>query len=429
VEFLAQEPKRTFGHCRMDSSEQQLERHNREAESLLAAISAVLIGVDSRGRVARWNRMAESVFGIGAGDAIGRAFFQCPIAWDWTCVRKAILDCVVLGRPVEVDDIVCRRPGQPDVRLSLMFSPTPDGPAGGLQFILLATDISQRRIMEGQLRQSQKLESIGQLAAGIAHEINTPTQFIGGNIRFVRDSFEGLAEFIRAAQALTVGDRQSTAEELETLRRTAKAADLEYLLTELPKALEESLEGVERVARIVHAMKEFSHPGTAEMVMVNLNRAVESTVTVARNEWKYVAEVELRLDPALPVVPCHPGDINQVVLNLVVNAAHAIADTDHVRKGGKGLIVISTRTDGRCVEIRVADSGVGIPEGIRQRIFDPFFTTKEVGKGTGQGLFVCHKVVTEKHRGVIAFESEVGVGTTFTVRLPLQAPEALREAA
>ena len=413
----------------MDSQDQQRGRTSSEAESLLAAISAVLVGVDSRGLVARWNRMAETVFGIPAEVAIGRPFFECGIAWDWTRVRKAILDCVVSDRPVEVDEVVCRRADRDDVVLALTFSPTPEGPAGGLQFILLATDISQRRIMEGQLRQSQKLESIGQLAAGIAHEINTPTQFIGGNIRFVRDSFEALASFIRAAQALAEGDRVPEAAELDTLRRAAKAADLDYLLGELPKALEESLEGVERVARIVHAMKEFSHPGTAEMVMVNLNRAVESTVTVARNEWKYVADVELRLDPALPVVPCHPGDINQVVLNLVVNAAHAIADTDRVRKGGKGYIEISTRTDGRWVEIRVADTGVGIPEGIRQRIFDPFFTTKEVGTGTGQGLFVCHKVVTEKHGGVITFESEVGVGTTFAVRLPLQVPEALREAA
>jgi PAS domain S-box-containing protein len=413
----------------MDSQDQQRGRTSSEAESLLAAISAVLVGVDSRGAVARWNRMAETVFGIPAEVAIGRPFFECGIAWDWTRVRKAILDCVVSDRPVEVDEVVCRRADRDDVVLALTFSPTPEGPAGGLQFILLATDISQRRIMEGQLRQSQKLESIGQLAAGIAHEINTPTQFIGGNIRFVRDSFEALASFIRAAQALAEGDRVPEAAELDTLRRAAKAADLDYLLGELPKALEESLEGVERVARIVHAMKEFSHPGTAEMVMVNLNRAVESTVTVARNEWKYVADVELRLDPALPVVPCHPGDINQVVLNLVVNAAHAIAATDRVRKGGKGYIEISTRTDGRWVEIRVADTGVGIPEGIRQRIFDPFFTTKEVGKGTGQGLFVCHKVVTEKHGGVITFESEVGVGTTFAVRLPLQVPEALREAA
>lgn len=412
----------------MEPPESQRGRNRGEAESLLAAISAVLIGVDSRGRVARWNRMAETVFGIPASDAIGRAFFECNITWDWARVRKAILDCVILDRAVEVDDVICRRPGRADVSLALIFSPTPDGPDGGLQFILLANDITQRRIMEGQLRQSQKLESIGQLAAGVAHEINTPTQFIGGNLRFVRDSFESLAGFIRIAQALTEGAHMPDPTELDALRRAAKAADLDYLLGELPKALEESLEGVDRVARIVQAMKEFSHPGTAEMVMVNLNRAVESTVAVARNEWKYVADVELRLDPGLPAVPCHPGDINQVVLNLVVNAAHAISDTDRVRRGGKGQIEISTQAEGSWVIVRVADTGVGIPEGIRQRIFDPFFTTKEVGRGTGQGLFVCHKVVAEKHRGAISFESEVGVGTTFTVRLPLQAPEALKEA-
>lgn len=408
---------------------QALRRSHGESESLLAAISAVLIGVDARGQIARWNRVAEQMFGIPTADAIGRTFFNCGIRWDWNQVRKATLDCLVLHRAVELDNMVCQRPGAAEVSLSLLFSPTPDGPPGGLQFILLATDITQRRIMESQLRQSQKLESIGQLAAGIAHEINTPTQFIGGNLRFVRDSFETLAGFIRSAHALTLSEAAPDPAEIVTLRQAAAAADLDYLLGELPKALDESLEGVDRVARIVHAMKVFSHPGTAEMVMVNLNRAIESTVTVARNEWKYVAELELKLDPALPAVPCHPGDINQVILNLVVNAAHAIADTDRVKQGGKGVILVSTHSEDGWVEIRISDSGTGIPEAIQQRIFDPFFTTKEVGRGTGQGLFVCHKVVAEKHRGQIRFETEMGAGTTFIVRLPLLLPVALKEAA
>ncbi len=412
-----------------EQAQEALRRSHGETESLLAAISAVLIGVDARGRIARWNRVAERMFGISAADAIGQTFFSCRIGWDWPRIRQAILDCLVLHRTIEVDDVVCQRPGSPDVSLSLLFSPAPDGPPGGLQFILLATDITQRRIMESQLRQSQKLESIGQLAAGIAHEINTPTQFIGGNLRFARDSFETLAGFIRSAQALTHGESAPDAAAITGLRQAAATADLEYLLGELPKALDESLEGVDRVARIVRAMKEFSHPGTAEAVMVNLNRAIESTVAVARNEWKYVADLELKLDPALPVVPCHPGDFNQVILNLVVNAAHAIADTDCVKRGGKGSIVISTRSEDGWVEVRISDTGTGIPEGIRQRIFDPFFTTKEVGRGTGQGLFVCHKVVTEKHRGLITFETEMGFGTTFVVRLPLLTPDALKEAA
>jgi signal transduction histidine kinase len=195
--------------------------------------------------------------------------------------------------------------------------------------------------------------------------------------------------------------------------------DVDYLRNEIPKAIEHLLEGVAQVARIVRAMKEFSHPGPVEKAPVNINRAIESTILVCKSEWKYVAGLTTDFDPELPPVPCVASEFNQVILNLIVNAAHAIGDV--VRDSNqKGSIRISTRRDDGWVEVRVSDTGAGIPEDIRTKIFTPFFTTKEVGKGTGQGLAISHSVIVRKHQGTIHFESEVGVGTTFVIRLPLK---------
>lgn len=279
----------------------------------------------------------------------------------------------------------------------------------------------KRQQVEVQLRHAQKLESIGQLAAGIAHEINTPTQFIGDNARFLQDAFIDLKGVIDEYNVLleTAKETAIIPEVVTKTEETLKAADLAYLLDEVPKAIEQTLAGVERVSKIVRAMKEFSHPGTDEMTSIDLNHAIESTVTVCRNEWKYVAELKMDLDPQLPPIPCLPGELNQVILNLVVNAAHAISDRIKGATDQKGIITILTRGAGAWVEIRVGDTGTGIPEHARDRIFDPFFTTKSVGKGTGQGLAIARSVVVDKHGGTIDFETELGYGTTFIIRLPI----------
>jgi two-component system NtrC family sensor kinase len=287
----------------------------------------------------------------------------------------------------------------------------------------LQAEIDERNRMEVQLRHAQKLESIGQLAAGIAHEINTPTQYIGDNTHFLQDAFGELGGVIAAVRALGGSAAAPPApDRLAELRAAADRADLGYLQEEIPKAIQQSLEGVGRVAKIVRAMKEFSHPGSAEKTPVDLNRAIESTLTVATNEWKYVARLETDFAPALPPVPLLPGEFNQVVLNLVVNAAHAIAEAAGPR-GEKGVITVATRRDGDWAEVHVGDTGTGIPEHVRGRIFEPFFTTKGVGKGSGQGLAIARSVVVDKHGGTIAFETTPGRGTTFVVRLPL-APSA-----
>ena len=292
----------------------------------------------------------------------------------------------------------------------------------------LKAEIDERNKMEAQLRHAQKMESIGQLAAGIAHEINTPTQYIGDNTRFVQDAFGDITglvgEYEKLFSAVEAG--AVTPELLGAVKAAAATADMAYLSAEIPKAIQQSLDGVSRVTHIVRAMKEFSHPGTTEKTAVDLAKAIQSTVTVASNEWKYVADLVTEFDTALPLVSCLPGEFNQVILNLVVNAAHAIADVVGDGANGKGTITVSTWLDGDCAEVRIRDTGTGIPEKARAKVFDPFFTTKGVGKGTGQGLAIAHNVIVEKHGGTIAFETEMGKGTTFIIRLPLKSASAAK---
>jgi len=270
--------------------------------------------------------------------------------------------------------------------------------------------LEQLRENERQLAHKQKLESIGELAAGVAHEINTPIQYIGDNAKFLEDAFNDLVKFAEVGRA--AGPPVTP----ELLDRTA----LDYHRAEVPKALHELQDGAAQVARIVRAMKEFSHPGPIERQSIDLNHAIESTVLVATHEWKYAAELTTDLDPELPPVRGLAGEINQVMLNLIVNAAHAISEL-HKAPGEKGRIHIRTREDGGFAEIRVTDTGCGIPEAIQSRIFDPFFTTKPVGKGTGQGLALAYAIIVKKHHGTIRVESQPGRGTTFIIRLPLQA--------
>jgi PAS domain S-box-containing protein len=281
-------------------------------------------------------------------------------------------------------------------------------------------DTTDRKKLESQLAQSQKLEAIGQLAAGIAHEINTPIQYVGDNVTFLRDAFRDTLEILREYAALARAVKEGAADTaiVTQIEGKAESIDLPYLEEEIPKAVIQSLEGVGRVAKIVLAMREFSHPGTKEKSLVDINRAIENTVTVSRNEWKYVSEMSTDFDPSLPLVPCLPGEFNQVILNIIVNAAQAMGEI-HNGSDGKGMITITTRLKGDTAEIRVSDTGPGIPESIRSRIFDPFFTTKKVGKGTGQGLAIARSVIVDKHRGTIECETRAGKGTTFVIRLPL----------
>ncbi|MDP2877136.1 MAG: PAS domain S-box protein [Holophaga sp.] len=301
----------------------------------------------------------------------------------------------------------------------------PDEAAALPRALIVARDITERRSaeverqeMEVQLRHAQKLEAIGQLAAGIAHEINTPIQYVGDNAIFLQDAFKDVLDFLEVLRVKT--DQGELAGEWKD---RIEALDLDYLKDEIPRAIQQSLEGVGRVSKIVSAMKDFSHPGGAVRERIDLNRAIESTITISHNVWKYAATLETDLATQLPLIPCFPGEFNQVILNILVNAAHAIEEANAARgTNDLGRIRVSTRMANDCVEILISDTGAGIPEAIRSRIFDPFFTTKAVGKGTGQGLAIARAVIVDKHRGKIEVISTPGQGSTFILQLPLNPP-------
>lgn len=287
----------------------------------------------------------------------------------------------------------------------------------------LELQIAQREAMEAELLVARKLEAVGQLAAGVAHEINTPVQYIGDNIAFLETAFDMLGRVLEAERDLldAVLTGTATTDLAQKLKKVRRRARLDFLGEEVPQAITQTQEGVERVSSIVKALREFSHPGQSEVSAVDINRALETTLTVCHNEVKYVADVELDLDPQLPVIRCWASELRQVFLNLVVNAAQAIGET---RQAGDpmGRIRIQSRRHPRGVELVFTDSGPGVPQPIRDRIFDPFFTTKEVGKGTGQGLAIARRIV-DKHGGTLRLDTDHVSGARFVVQLPLDAQQ------
>ena len=396
----------------------------RERErSLLAAMGAIgdaVVSTDVQGRVEFMNQAAETLTGWKAAEALGRAVDEVvriaaesaesgssgPAGWGTAATECRITPRGGTERWISARATTLARPG------------------GGQTRVAVLQDVTERRLLERQLAQAQKLESIGHLATGIAHEVNTPIQYVRDNVRFLRAGFARLEELLQGYDRLVAAMRGAAcgAEYIKELDGMVKTTRVDYLRSEIPRSITDALDGADRVADIVRAMKEFSHPGPPGKTHLEINRAIESTVLVSRNEWKYVADLQLDLDPALPPVLCLPVELNQVILNLIVNAAHAISDVVSADPESRGVITVSTRRDGNWAEIRVKDTGPGIPEPVRPNIFNPFFTTKGIGRGTGQGLAIAHAVIVQKHCGTISFDTTMGEGTTFTVRIPIGPP-------
>jgi PAS domain S-box-containing protein len=283
-----------------------------------------------------------------------------------------------------------------------------------IEISLTGRDVTGEKSYDPHGDQESKLESLGRLSAGLAHEINSPIQFVGDNSRFLAAAYGDLLRIVLFYRGLLDSDAPIGWEErLARMQVAEEGIEFEYLQKEIPSAVAQTLEGIERVSTIVRAMKTFSHPGNKEQVPADLNEALEATITVTRHQVNSVADLDVDL-AQLPPVRCNIADLNQVFLNLIVNAADAISET-----GVPGVIQVRTRVDGDHVLVSIADTGTGIPENVRKRMFDPFFTTKEIGRGSGQGLPLVRAVVHEGHGGVLTVESTIGSGSTFTVRLPI----------
>jgi len=368
-------------------------------EKLIADVPFGVVVVDEGGGIRRANKVAGEVLKSEPAALVGLRWGQFARVAPSTGPEPSHEAVIVDSKGSNIPVLLAAVPTELD---------------GGAVHINAFVDLSERRRLETQLRHSQKLEAVGQLASGIAHEINTPSQYVGDSLSYLSDSYHDVLVLIATYRTLI-------SKTPEPLREEAKLAeddaDLEYLVNHTPSALQRAKEGMARITTIVRAMKEFAHPGGVNKQLADLNKALEMTLIIARNEYKYVADVETKLGQ-VPTVLCHVDDLNQVFLNLLVNAAHAIADRAGPN-GPKGRITVRTAHEGQAVRVEVEDSGCGIPEAIRDRVFEPFFTTKEVGRGTGQGLAIARSIVVEKHGGSLTFESEVGRGTTFIIRLPI----------
>lgn len=280
----------------------------------------------------------------------------------------------------------------------------------------LQAEVTARERLEHQLNLARRLEAIGQLSAGVAHEINTPLQYVGDSVHFLGQAFQRIIGYVARVDQLTKAEQAPAwSDTLAALQAGRKEARLDFVLEEIPRAVLASKEGVEHVSRIVQALKAFSHKGSDEKAPSDVNAAIQNTLVMAHNEYKLVASARTELGD-LPPVCCIISQLNQVLLNLIVNAAHAICDAGRSSPGT--ITVVSRAVDG-VLEIEISDDGAGIPEHIQHKIFEQFFTTKEVGRGTGQGLALCRTIIVDGHGGTLGFRSEVGKGTTFTLRLPI----------
>ncbi|HKQ70620.1 MAG TPA: ATP-binding protein [Polyangiaceae bacterium] len=397
---------------RMQAAEQEARSSEARIRAVVDACPDAVFTIDRRGVIRDWNPAAETMYRYPAARAVGSDYRELIVP---EAHRSGMADDVDRDGPsaqiavLAAKNALCLRGSGEEFPAAV--SVTPILSHGEPLSCIFVRDLTAQTRLEVELRHAQKLESVGRLAAGVAHEINTPIQFIGDSTEFARSAFEALRKLV------DVYRQHAKSESHDALMAAEEEADLTYLLEQLPVAIGRTLDGVSRVARIVRAMKYFAHPGQGEKSPADLNRAVEETLIVASNEVKYVAAVELELGD-IPQVTCHLEDVNQVLLNLVVNAAHAIESANR-HTGGRGVIRIRTRHEAPSVVVEISDTGCGIPESIKRKVFDAFFTTKEPGRGTGQGLALARAVIVDKHGGTLTFESVEGAGTTFFIRLPV----------
>ncbi len=392
-----------------------LAHRTTELNTVLNTVASAIVTIDSNGMVKSFNQAAESIFGYSADEIIGQnvnCLMPSAMAFkhDGYIQRyRETLQANIIGKSREVE--AQRKNGE---LFPVMLQVKTMEIAGNLYFSGVLDDISETKSLQAQLVQAQKLEAIGQLAAGVAHEINTPIQYIGDNLCALAENIAAISEYLHT---LEDWDDASLKQRIKAL---SEQFDLTFIMEDSPKAIQQALEGVNRVSEIVKAMKTFSHVDTGrDAQTVNLHEIIMNTLTISRHQYKHVADIETDFAPDIEYIEAYANELSQVFLNLIINAVHAIEETQR-----RGLIRIATRKQNNMVEVLIQDNGAGIPPAIQEKVFNLFFTTKQVGKGTGQGLSLSHSIVVEKHFGQLFFESMPNVGTTFHIQLPLTRPAA-----
>ncbi|GAB7022047.1 ATP-binding protein [Salidesulfovibrio brasiliensis] len=394
----------------------EAERRARESQEVLQhvfdGLHAAVVTVEPKDQVViDANEQAEVLTGYSREELIGRT---CHFLCGRMSAKGQFAGCPLLNKNIHLGEFVATRAD--GRKVPIMKTVVASRREGRVVFLEVIFDISEKKEMERNHLQAQKLESIGRLAAGVAHEINTPSQFVGDNLRFLKEELEPFISMVDEARKELCPTLENMPKQ-GAVERFCDESHTGYLLEEMPQALDETLDGVKRITQIVRSMKSFAHPDEIRPIEIDVAEAVQNTVMVARNEWKQVADVQVDVPEKLPRIRVIPGQFNQVVLNLLINAVDAIREKVE-GSGDIGRVRITGRLHGDMVELTVNDNANGIPESARDNVFDPFFTTKPVGRGTGQGLSIAYAVIVEKYGGELFFDSTVGKGTTFTVRLP-----------
>ncbi|NRA40378.1 MAG: PAS domain S-box protein [Planctomycetes bacterium] len=392
-----------------------------ENEVVLDSFSGGVVCIDRYWEVFKWSKNASSYLGIDGSTYVGKYFHEVDFGFD----NKSLIEFIkkYMAQPYNAGSTYefnfNNKDNEQRSALITLHQITTGTNKGGV--ILVILDITDKRDLEKDLYHAQKMEAVGQLSAGVAHEINTPIQFIGDNLRFIEESIEDISKFIESCykQIVCTDDKF-----MGIYKELVSAADIEYLSEEMPSAVSQSIEGVARVAKIVRAMKEFSHPGENEKELCPVQDCIQGAVTMAQNEYKYYSDVECDIPSDIPMVECCKNEIIQVILILIVNASHAIQDCIEKTEMERGLIKIFCVITGEFLTIKIVDNGIGIPDELQGKIFNAFFTTKDAGKGTGQGLSLAHKIIYQNHGGQIDVHSILGEGTTFSIKIPMHASEA-----
>tara|TARA_R110000796_G_scaffold11478_2_gene38289 strand:- start:197822 stop:199249 length:1428 start_codon:yes stop_codon:yes gene_type:complete len=420
------EVKKQFRALLEEQQKRQQETTQRLKTILDSVVEGILV-VNNGGVIEDFNKSAVEILRAEDNQLIGTSIDMMFIDKKATIRHRLLNKCISIHSGTlkyDYTETMAQRRDGDSFPMEITISPA--NLTGEMNYLYIFRDITRRKQaeeshnkLEGELREALKLEAIGHLAGGIAHEINTPSQYIRDNLKFLNDGYGAISRILGLAlQVLWEHRNELSDNAFSRFAKQMRDADLEFLLDEIPHATQQSLDGINQVAKIVLSMKEFSHPSGTEKTATDINRVLQNVLVISRNEWKHYANLVEDLDPELPHIPSHVNEINQVFLNLIVNAAQAINSAG--RSPDDGQITVKTTSLDDSILISIADNGAGISRENRSKVFNPFFTTKGVGKGTGQGLAITHDIVQIRHGGRIWFETEVNKGTTFHVLLPAE---------